>query len=225
MPKCCCYCVLLLNPVRPRPAVPHEELHSPSIQSRTIIVLLSVRKERLCRWRGKLPLWETDGSLHTSKLKPHFWLHSKADLQTKWQLYTRCVKLCLSLCLMWCICCWCNLTFSSIPPLMTGSGSGPVGMKVKQESVIGAQRYNSFALSGGLMSCHDTCSPPVLHHSSTLLDQESFCSSPFIPPTPTLLHRAGMSRSSIIHTWVILYEMMMVLLLVLYTVQKGQPGS
>lgn len=110
-----------------------------------------------------------------------------------------------------------NLTFSSIPPLMTGSGSGPVGMKITQESVVRLTENNSFCLSlsvgTSVMSWYlQSCT--IRAGSSTLLDQESFCSSPFIPPTPTLLHSTGMSRSSIIHTWFIFYEM--VLLLVLY---------
>lgn len=60
-----------------------------------------------------------------------------------------------------------NLTFSSIPPLMTGSGSGPVGMKITQESIIRLllekQLFPSFP------ACQDHChamTVAVLHHRS-----------------------------------------------------------
>lgn len=58
----------------------------------------------------------------------------------------------------------------------------------------------------------------TLHHrgagsSSSLRDQESSRSSPFISPAPTLLHSGGMSASYIIHTWFISFEMELLLAL------------
>ncbi len=109
----------------------------------TVTVLLSERRERLRRWRAKLPLWGTDSSSHSSVFKSHFWLCSKADFQTEWRLLSAILR--LSLCV--CVCyVFAALTFSSIPPLMTGSGSGPVGMRTTRESVTDSTKYASFCL-------------------------------------------------------------------------------
>lgn len=158
-------CVLLSNSVRPWPAglfVPYEEIQS--IQSRRLNCYCPPLRQEgeapsgkrevaaVGDWQfftnpffAQSPFPNQMIALHSFKCHPGFF----------WVIYLLVV----------------NLTFSSIPPLMTGSGSGPVGMKMTQEWVTD--------------STNTTLSLSVRTNLTTQLDQESFCSSPFIPPTPT----------------------------------------
>lgn len=79
------------------------------------------------------------------------------------------------------------LTFSSIPPLTTGSGSGPACVK---------KNRRTRGQTGGKLGCQ-VGMRFIQHHqgvgSSSARDQESPRSSPFVAVLPALLHSGGMS--------------------------------
>ncbi len=125
-------CVLLSNTVRPWPAglsVPHEELQS--IQSRRLIYYC----RPLCQ-KGEAPSVKRevaavgDRQLHTlQSSNPTFGFALKQIYKPNDGSTHLSVIQCLS---MRCISCS-TLTFSSIPPLMTGSGSGPASVRETQK--------------------------------------------------------------------------------------------
>lgn len=109
---------------------------------------------------------EADSAARTSKSQSHFWLRSNIRFPNQ-----------INPCFCYVSSC---LTFSSIPPFRTGSGSGPAGMGEDTRISDQTPKNTTCCLfrTKGVLS-------ELYHQSSTVLDQESVRSSPFIPPTPT----------------------------------------
>lgn len=138
---------------------------------------------------------EADSAARTSKSQSHFWLRSKIRFPNQ-----------INPCFCYVSSC---LTFSSIPPFRTGSGSGPAGMGEDTRISDQTPKNTTLVVFSGPKesSLSSTIRAPLCWIRSLSAAHLSFHQHLLTP-----LHSTGMSCSSIIHTWFIFYEMVLQLL-------------